>query len=377
MSRVVWGHQKDSNGSTKKQTSLESFGVKQVPLRRDREDDLLLIDDTKSINSNSSSTMLLLQQAIQVSVANGEDGVQWGPSGGRDRETQNKRQQRPFMMGKERSAAFDKSSYSRDFIREWQNLRTDSENKDKQEEKNNQNSTAKKQQLLVKQEENNGIKREVKMEKNQEQEDADENFDKSKKVFMATSSKGTTEMDPALIAARFLGPTCPRDLFQGKCFFLNSCDADPIISVYQLEKVIRYLGGTTSMGVSTRVSYILTQHLSSAKEAKLLRDFDEVRGLDTNGTKKNSSMQKGNTVMKTVTGESGAGGFPKCVHPHFVLACCREGRIVPLDKFLTTPKCLANNAGMMMVGKEEKQKESKIETSKKKKQTNNEVIEID
>lgn len=291
--------------------------------------------------------------AIQTNVINAEDGVQWGPSGGSNRETQGRRQpQRPWMFGKERSAAFEQSSYSRGFIKEWQNVRVQQEDEwnadsNKEKERNMKGATVKKEEAnaggVKKEEENDGEDDNMKLGGMNSSNNNNSSDSDSSKLFMPGSAKRTTEMDPTLITARFIkNPNCPRNLFSGKCFFLNSCDADPLISVYQLEKIIRFLGGVTAMGVSTRVDYILTQHLSSAKEAKLLRDFDEVRDLDTNGTRrigaKGASSSSG---LKTVTnsGGSAARPMPKCVHPHFVLDCCEAGRIVPLDKYLTTPKC--------------------------------------
>ena len=119
------------------------------------------------------------------------------------------------------------------------------------------------------------------------------------------------------------------------------------------------------MGVSSRVDYILTQHLSSAKEAKLLKDFEEVRDLDTNGTKKPGEK----IGMKTITANNSGGAttrsMPKCVHPHFVLDCCEAGRIVPVEKYLTTPKCSVFSSSSSSL--------SSANTKQKKK----EVIELD
>jgi hypothetical protein len=115
-----------------------------------------------------------------------------------------------------------------------------------------------------------------------------------------------TGMDGGIIAAAFLKPGCPPDLFAGRVFFLNSCDADPQVTIFQLEKIIRALGGSTSMGLSGRVSYVVAQHLSSAKETKV-----------------RAAVKRTGQPAHTY------------VHPHYVLACAREGRVVPVGAYRT------------------------------------------
>ncbi|CUG88433.1 Hypothetical protein, putative [Bodo saltans] len=135
----------------------------------------------------------------------------------------------------------------------------------------------------------------------------------------SSSSRGggrtaTTEFDEALLEV-FLPDVnpeaCPRDILRGCCFFLNSCDADPMITTYLLEKLIRRLGGVTSMSAGGVVSYVVTQHLSSAKEIKVVGGGSARR----------------------------ASGAPppqqKHIHPHWILACAKEGRRVAEAPYLT------------------------------------------
>ena len=115
----------------------------------------------------------------------------------------------------------------------------------------------------------------------------------------SSSIYSNTDFDEGLLTPFFGEVPPPRDVFRGCVFFLNSCDSDPLISAYLLEKLIRRLGGHTSMGVNGLVNYVVAQHLSSAKERK-------------KGGK--------NAVY---------------VHPHFILACAREGKKVPHKSYLT------------------------------------------
>jgi hypothetical protein len=127
----------------------------------------------------------------------------------------------------------------------------------------------------------------------------------------ARGRAATTEFDDALLDV-FLPDgapdACPRDVLRGCCFFLNSCDADPMITTYLLEKLIRRLGGVTSMSAGGVASYVVTQHLSSAKEIK-------------------------------VVGGGRRGGAPppqqRHIHPHWILACAKEGKRVAEAPFLT------------------------------------------
>lgn len=121
----------------------------------------------------------------------------------------------------------------------------------------------------------------------------------------------TTEFDEALLDP-FLADKCPRTIFSGKVFFLNSCDADPQISVYLLEKLIRHLGGVTTMGVNGFTTYVVTQHLASNKEIRL------------------------------ASRKQAAGAH--YVHPHFVLTCAREGRLVSETPFLTMTVSLGSTS---------------------------------
>jgi hypothetical protein len=243
MSRVVWGHGDRNAESGKRQTTLDTFVA---PVRRARDDEAS-VEESVARSSRSVTRMA----GASVALESADDGVQWGPSGGGNRETMQRRRARPFMNGAERTAALDSSPYSRAFMHEWQSIRVQHEASGARE-----------------------------------------------------GAPRTTEMDPALVAARFVPATCPRDIFAGKVFFLNSCGTDSLISVFQLEKVIRYLGGSTAMGVSSRVDFVITQHLASAKAAML---------------------------------EPNRGQKTRAVHPHFVLACARAGAIVPVTEFLTLP----------------------------------------
>jgi hypothetical protein len=116
-------------------------------------------------------------------------------------------------------------------------------------------------------------------------------------------------MDDEIITRTFISPDCPKNLFEGKVFFFNSCDADPLVTTFQLEKIVRHLGASTAMGPSKTVDYIVTQHLSFAKEEK-------VRAAVNRGAAKGLRGQK-------------------FVHPHFILECARTGRIVPTAPFET------------------------------------------
>jgi hypothetical protein len=172
------------------------------------------------------------------------DQVLWGPSGGSNRETQGRRW-RPFMNGKQQQRAFEGSPYSREFVSAWQEER-------------------------------------------------------------GTSRSYTTEFDSESLLQGFVKNGCPRNLLNGKVFFLNSCDSDPAVSVYILEKIIRFLGGSTTMAVSGGTSYVVMHHVCSSKEIK--RD-------------------RAQAPAKSKT---------KWVHPHFILQCAKEGRLVDDKPFLVT-----------------------------------------
>ena len=175
--------------------------------------------------------------AEQPCALGAEDDTLWGPSGGGNRETQGRRVYRPFMDGAQRSTTFDASPYSREFAKAWVEVRRDTATKTEE-----------------------------------------------------------TALDPAILAP-FHAPDCPRDLFAGKVFFLNSCDRIEGISLYLLEKLIRHLGGVTSLGRGAHVSYIVTQHMCSTKEAHIMESKKPSRS--------------------------------KCIHPDYILACARAGRILP------------------------------------------------
>ena len=185
-----------------------------------------------------------------------DDQVRWGPSGGGNRETQGRRW-KPFMNGRERQGAFDTSPYSRQFIDAWKDER----------------STHLKSAL--------------------------------------------TEFDSEVLLQDYIKQACPRNLFQGKVFFLNSCDSDPLVSVYLLEKIIRFLGGLTSMSVSGAVAYVVTHHLCSAKEIK----------------------HEGSLRSR------GRGAGTKWVHPHFILECARQGTLVSDVPYLLSESRSSLNAG--------------------------------
>jgi hypothetical protein len=118
----------------------------------------------------------------------------------------------------------------------------------------------------------------------------------------AESGAPSTSFDDDLLLEEFIGKDCPKDLFCNKCFFLNSCDSDASIPLYYLEKVIRALGGSTSMGPAG-VDYIVAQHLCSAK------------------------------VRKASSGALSA----KYVTPQFVLECAKAGKLVREEPFLSLP----------------------------------------
>jgi hypothetical protein len=193
----------------------------------------------------------------------------YGPSGGGNRETQGRgRRRTTFMGGQARKEVFEQSPYSRDFVSAWRD----------------------------------------------ERGDAASGSDRR-------GDAGTTSMDDAIVQ-HYLAPDCPRDLFKGQVFFLNSCDADPLVSMYQLEKIIRYLGGSTALGTSKRVAFVVTQHLSYAKEEKV-----------------RAALARG----------AGRGLPYRLVHPHFILDSAKAGRVLPVKQYETSvaaarPKAAASGA---------------------------------
>jgi hypothetical protein len=215
-----------------------------------------------AIDEVASTTRRGKNPATSSSIIMPDDGILFGPSGGGNRETQNRR--RLVMPALATTAA---SPYSRENIAAVRQAR---------------------------------------------------HVDGERSSHVGRSS--TTEFDEALLEP-FLPPPgdgeCPRSLFRGRCFFLNSCDADPQITVYLLEKLIRRLGGVTSMSVSGVVSYVVTQHLSSAKEIKLLKRSGGGRGRHS------------------------ADSRPKYIHPHWILACAKSGRIVAEGPFMTVGVALS------------------------------------
>jgi hypothetical protein len=183
-----------------------------------------------------------------------DEAILYGPSGGGNRETQGRGRPRAFMNGAARQEVFEQSPYSRDFVAAWRS----------------------------------------------ERGEAASGSDRK-------GDAGTTTMDDEIVK-HFIGKDCPKDLFAGQVFFLNSCDADPLISMYHLEKIIRYLGGSTAMGPSKRVSYVVTQHLSYAKEEKV-----------------RAAMNRGAT----------RGLAYRLVHPHFILDSARAGKLLPVAAYET------------------------------------------
>ena len=276
MSRVVWGTGKAAPVSDgKKQTTLESFGAKVVVKteetsgrKRPREGDEH--EEKKDMMKMSPQEYLQNQP---------DDAVCWGPSGGGDRESQGRRRPRPFMNGKERNLTFDEASpYSRTYIAAWR-------------------------EQLTAGEKGRFAKPEVK---------AENGIDGARPTQTASVSltePTNTNFDEELLLEPYLAKNCPRTVFQGKTFFLNSCDRDPLVTTYMLEKLIRYLGGQTSMGPGGHVAYIVTQHLSSAKENRLLGQEGKV------GKKKTTAT--------------------KYIHPHFVLECAKQGKLVAETPFRT------------------------------------------
>lgn len=105
-----------------------------------------------------------------------------------------------------------------------------------------------------------------------------------------------------MLLGEYILPECPRDLFAGEAFFLNSCDAEATVSTFVLEKIIRFLGGSTSM-TATGVAYVVTQHLCSTK-----------------------SVKAQSRVARTNL---------KYVHPQFVLDCAKRGRKLRPDDYAT------------------------------------------
>jgi hypothetical protein len=239
-----------------------------------------------------------------------DDAVCWGPSGGGDRESMGRRRPRPFMNGKEMNMLFNEASpYSRPYIAAWKAQLAEAAEVRHQggdqeagvtRVKDESTATATRAAMEVKQEFN---ARSMKHERGSEgREDAE--VSPSRPLI----DMSTTDFDDALLKP-YLKDGCPRNLFAGKVFFLNSCDVIPEISTYLLEKLIRYLGGVTSMGVGGHVHYVVTQHLSSAKELKLLG-------------------QEGRQSKKKMTAT-------QYIHPRFILKCAEQGKLVPEKEFRT------------------------------------------
>lgn len=84
----------------------------------------------------------------------------------------------------------------------------------------------------------------------------------------ADSLKTQTSLDTDVLYELYIKAGCPKTLFRGCCFFLNSCDYDPTVSTFMLEKIIRELGGSTCMGPSG-ATHIIAQHLCSTKSMKV------------------------------------------------------------------------------------------------------------
>ena len=179
-----------------------------------------------------------------------------------------------------------------------------------------------------------------------------------------------------------------RGIFANCVFFLNSCDADRLVSLYVLEKLIRFMGGVTVMGLSTRtVTFVVSQHLSSTKEQRVKPQAARVsfgggggrgkekevvapaagaaaptpselarrpppltvRLLDTNALAASSSVKGGGGMGGGVGGGAYASSSSaslrlaakrladaeRYVHPHFILACAKMGRRVPSAPFRT------------------------------------------
>ena len=201
-----------------------------------------------------------------------QDGARWGPCGGMSRDQSRTCPPRAYMNGNPRHDVFDRTAYSREYVAAWR-----------------QERAARAPGSAAKGEDIYGLR------------------DGGDGLGIGTN----TEFDDSLLAP-FLGPNCPRSLFDGDVFFLNSCDADPEISMYLLEKLIRYLGGRTSMSVTGAVRYIVAQHLSSAKETKYVESMS-------------ARAHRRSSVRHDI----------RYIHPHYILDCARSARKVGEGPYLT------------------------------------------
>lgn len=255
MSRMIWGRGDAPRSDGMRQPRLDGFAVPvaapQAAQRRARD------DDGASVEAGEQHARPLQPKAELETADRPPDmdgGIIYGPSGGSNRETQGRGRPRAFMNGGERREVFDQSPYARGFVDAWREERASAAGPSAQR-----------------------------------------------------SDLTTTAMDDVVVR-HYAAPDCPRNLFAGQVFFLNSCDSDPLISVFHLEKLIRYLGGSTAMGVSKRVAYVVTQHLSFAKEEKV-----------------RAAMSRG-----------ASRGLPyKLVHPHFILDSAKAGKLLPIAPYLT------------------------------------------
>jgi len=265
MSRLVWTSAQDTGKKeTRRQTTL-SFprvpvapdavaagasgppgGERRPPVKRERPADVAAAPALRPSLSRGGG-------GAAGGGAKGMDDEEtlWGPSGGGNRETQGGRH-RGFMAGRVKSAALNESPYTREFVAEWK--------------------------------------------------DELRRADRGGEGGGGGGSGGhhQTGFDEGILAP-YLAKDCPRDVFRGCVFFLNSCGSDALASVYLLERLLRYMGGTTALGVSNAVTYVVATHLSSAKEAKV-----------------RTRQDKGGHI---------AAAAPKIVHPHFILECAKQGRL--------------------------------------------------
>lgn len=130
-----------------------------------------------------------------------------------------------------------------------------------------------------------------------------------------------------------------RSIFRGCVFYLNSCDSDPLISTYLLEKIIRVMGGITVMGLSSKVTYVVCQHLCSAKLAQV-RPASSVAGASL-------GKRRGSVAGSATSSSSGADRY---IHPHYILLCARVGVRLPHAPFRTMTSPEASNSILALFG---------------------------
>eukprot|EP00744_Colponema_vietnamica_P019271 GILI01027258.1.p1 GENE.GILI01027258.1~~GILI01027258.1.p1 ORF type:complete len:475 (-),score=56.80 GILI01027258.1:36-1427(-) len=185
-----------------------------------------------------------------------------------------------------------------------------------------------------------------------------------------------------------IDPSC-RAIFKDCVFYLNSCDSDRLVSLYLLEKLIRFMGGVTVMGNSTRVVFVVSQHLAANKDERVrperrgaiiggaevsIRNYfppaatDEdsdfspersttrsdgrstetspaqpVRLLAANASIKQSTATS--TSASIARNNKKLANAARYVHPHFILACAKMGWRVPSAPFQTMLGEVASSSG--------------------------------